>query len=101
MVVLVVVGALFLPSTAPRLPTADLAAWITGPSSHGGTVAVPASLWGDLVRDGVPAERLVREGAGAPADWTVGAGEPPPGATAVARFGPEPVLTVSGHAPVP
>lgn len=100
-VLLVVVGALFLPSTAPRPPTADLAAWITGPASQGGTVAVPASLWGDLVRDGVPAERLVREGAGAPADWTVGAGEPPPGATAVARFGPEPVLTVSGHAPVP
>ncbi len=101
MVVLVVVGALFLPSTAPRLPTADLAAWITGPSSQGGTVAVPTSLWGDLVRDGVPPERLVRAGLDTTADWTVGTGEPSPGATAVAHFGREPVLTVSTSAPVP
>ena len=99
--VLVVVGAFFLPATAQKLPTADLAAWITGPSSQGGTVAVPASLWGDLVRDGVPPERLVRVGSGSAADWTVEMGRPAPGATAVASFGREPALTVSGSAPVP
>ncbi|WP_448608091.1 hypothetical protein [Geodermatophilus sp. URMC 60] len=94
--VLVVVGGLFLPSTAPRLPTAELAAWITGPSSQGGTVAVPASLWGDLVRDGVPPERLVH--AGGDANWTVEAGGPASEATAVARFGRGPALTVSRSA---
>ncbi len=100
MVVLVVVGALFLPSTSPTLQTAELAAWITGPSSQGGTVSVPAPLWGDLVRDGVPPERLVLEGSGTPADWTVTTGESEPGPTA-ARFGQDPVFTVSTTAPVP
>jgi putative peptide zinc metalloprotease protein len=97
--VFAVVGALFLPPTVPVLPHAELAAWITGPSSEGGTVAVPASLWGDLVRDGVPPERLVRGGSGDTADWTVGTGQSTPGATEVARFGQEPALMVSKPAP--
>jgi hypothetical protein len=37
---------------------------------------VPAALWSDLVREGVPAERMVRadEAAGATAAWAVVAG---------------------------
>ncbi|WP_448623695.1 hypothetical protein [Geodermatophilus sp. URMC 64] len=61
-VLLTVAGALFLPLRAPGLPHAALAAWLTGPSAPAGALAVPAGLWGDLVRDGVPADRLVRDG---------------------------------------
>jgi putative peptide zinc metalloprotease protein len=102
--VLVVVGALFTPETAPRLPHAALAAWITGPTSGDGSVAVPAGLWGDLVRDGVPLGRLARADstAAAAAHWEVVSGEPVPDATAVAAFGSGPAaLTVRPTERVP
>jgi hypothetical protein len=88
---LTVVGALFLPVAAAGSAHAQLADWITGPASAGGTFAVPPALWGDLVRDGVPAGRLVMPaGAGAAgAEWTVEvSGRPVPGA--VAGFGAGP-----------
>jgi putative peptide zinc metalloprotease protein len=78
--VLTLVGALFAPATAPRPPVAQLAAWINGPASGGSAVAVPAELWGDLLRNGVPAERLhlIGSGSGADAVWTVDVGDPAP-----------------------
>jgi putative peptide zinc metalloprotease protein len=87
--VLVAVGALFLPATAPKLPTAHLAAWINGPSSGRGTVAVPASMWGQLVRDGVPAGRVTPEGSAlaGTAAWTVGLAGGDAGDRSVATFG--------------
>jgi putative peptide zinc metalloprotease protein len=95
--VLVVVGALFTPETAPQPSPAALAEWITGPASGDGAVVVPAGLWGDLVRYGVPAERLARADstAAAAAEWQVVSGRPVPGAMAVAEFGSGPAaLTV-------
>jgi putative peptide zinc metalloprotease protein len=83
---LVVVGALFLPATASVPPHAALASWITAPDGPTGTVLVPAGLWGDLLRDGVPPSRLVRAGSGTDADWTVVVGAPLPGAEAAATF---------------
>jgi putative peptide zinc metalloprotease protein len=85
---LVLVGALFLPATAPAPPHAALASWITAPDGPTGTVLVPAGLWGDLVRDGVPPSRLVRAGTGSGthADWTVVVGAPRPGAEPAAAF---------------
>jgi putative peptide zinc metalloprotease protein len=87
-VVLVLTGALFLPSAAPALPHGALARWLTGPDSPSGEVAVPDELWGDLVRDGVPGGRLVPTGpsSAASADWAVTVGTPPASAAA-ARFG--------------
>jgi putative peptide zinc metalloprotease protein len=84
---LTVVGALLLPVSAPVPPHAALAAWITAPDAPPGTLLVPAGLWGDLVHDGVPAHRLVREGTGSAASafWTVSAASP--GAAAVRTFG--------------
>jgi putative peptide zinc metalloprotease protein len=95
--VLVVTGALFLPSAGQTPPHEQLAGWISGPSSSGGTVAVPAGLWGDLLRDGVPPDRLVWVGSGSPAeaDWAVTVGAPPAGTPAAATFGGGPAgLTV-------
>jgi putative peptide zinc metalloprotease protein len=60
-------------------------------------VAVPAGLWGDLLRDGVPPDRLVWVGSGSPAeaDWAVTVGAPPAGTPAAATFGGGPAgLTV-------
>ncbi len=87
--VLVVVGALFKPSQAPALASTELAAWISGTAPSDGAVAVPPGLWGDLVRDGVAPDRLVRSGSGpaAAAAWTVEVGEPLTGGSTVARFG--------------
>jgi putative peptide zinc metalloprotease protein len=75
---LTVVGALLLPVSAPVPPHAALATWLTAPDAPPGTLLVPAGLWGDLVHDGVPAHRLIREGTGsaASADWTVSAAVP-------------------------
>jgi putative peptide zinc metalloprotease protein len=95
--VLVVVGTLFQPAQAPPVASADLAAWITGPAAANGTVAVPARLWGDLVRDGVAPDRLALGGstAAAAAAWTVELGEPAGGAAVVSQFGSGPTaLTV-------
>ncbi|MFD2092378.1 hypothetical protein [Blastococcus deserti] len=96
--VVTVVGALFLPVSAGGSPHAELAAWIRGPASAGGIVAVPPGLWGDLVRDGVPAERLViatAPGSSAAAHWTVEVGDASPRGDAPAGFGAGPTsLTV-------
>ena len=86
---LVVDGSLFLP-VAGRTPLHEqLAAWIDGPTSSGGTVAVPAGLWGDLLRDGVPPDRLVPAGsvAAVEADWTVTVGGATAGPPPTAAFG--------------
>jgi putative peptide zinc metalloprotease protein len=95
--VLTVVGALFLP-VAAVVPHAELAAWITGPSSAGGTVAVLPGLWGDLIRDGVPPDRLVlvaAPGSTSGAPWTVEVGDATRRAPASATFGTgEAALTV-------
>jgi putative peptide zinc metalloprotease protein len=88
LVVLVLTGALFLPSAAPVLPHAALGRWLTAPGRTTGAVAVPEALWGDLVRDGVPARRLVPAGspAAAGAEWAVTIGARP-GSAPAARFG--------------
>jgi putative peptide zinc metalloprotease protein len=78
--VLMGVGSLFAPDTASPPPVAELAAWITSPASDGRPVDVPPELWGDLLRNGVPAERLrlIGSGTGADAVWTVDVGDPAP-----------------------
>ncbi|WP_142025786.1 hypothetical protein [Blastococcus colisei] len=88
-VVVIVVGGLFLPVAAGGLPHRELAAWITGPASTGGTVAVPVRLWGDLLRDGVPEDRLVLTTApdAAAAIWTVEVGDVGGVTGAAAGFG--------------
>jgi hypothetical protein len=74
--VLTIAAALFQPLSAPAPAHASLAGWITGPSADGGTVGVPDVLWGDLVRDGVPPNRLVlpADGSAGEAAWIVGVG---------------------------
>jgi putative peptide zinc metalloprotease protein len=87
--VVTVVGALFVPVQAPALPHTALAAWLQASAAPAGAVAVPAGLWGDLVRDGVPPGRLVRatgEAAGG-ADWVVTVGERQSGQQALVTFG--------------
>jgi putative peptide zinc metalloprotease protein len=88
-VVVTVVGGLFLPVAAGGLPHRELAGWITGPASTGGTVAVPINLWGDLLRDGVPDDRLVLTAApdAAAATWTVAVGDDGGVSGAAAGFG--------------
>ncbi|RBY76746.1 hypothetical protein DQ238_16910 [Geodermatophilus sp. TF02-6] len=92
--VLVVTGALFLPVSGRTPPHGQLGAWIGGPSSSGGTVAVPPGLWGDLLRDGVPPDRLVRvaPGSAEEADWTVTVGASAAGTPPVTAFGGGPAL---------
>src|SRR3954447_5137970 len=88
--VLTIAASLFQPLGAPALAHASLAGWITGPSADGGTVAVPEALWGDLVRDGVPPNRLVlpADGVARDAAWIVGVGGGVrPGAPAEVTFG--------------
>jgi putative peptide zinc metalloprotease protein len=86
---LTVVGALFAPVKAPALPHAELAAWINEPSAPSGKVAVPAGLWGDLVRDGVSPSRLSRspEQSTGGRDWVVAVGAPETEARALITFG--------------
>ncbi|WP_456926776.1 hypothetical protein [Geodermatophilus sp. SYSU D00803] len=102
-VVLVVVGTLFQPGRAVPLPHAALAAWIQAPEADDGTVAVPAQLWGDLVKDGVAPDRLVHAGSAAAdtADWAVAVGDTAAAESRVARFGTGPAALVvlrSAHA---
>ncbi|MGY1830392.1 hypothetical protein ACI8AA_08190 [Geodermatophilus sp. SYSU D01180] len=96
--VVVITGALFLPVSARTPPHQQLADWIAGPASSGGTVAVPAGLWGDLLRDGVPPDRLVRVGspAAAEADWEVTVGGSTAGAPPAAALGGGPSVLVVG-----
>lgn len=78
--VIVVVGALFLPARAPDLPDEELAAWMTDPASPVTTLAVPLPLWAELVREGVPPDRLrlTATGSSGQAGWSVVVGEPGP-----------------------
>jgi putative peptide zinc metalloprotease protein len=88
--VLTIAASLFQPLSVPALAHASLAGWITGPSADGGTVGVPDALWGDLVRDGVPPNRLVlpADGSAGDAAWIVGVGGGVrPGAPAEVTFG--------------
>ncbi|WP_138734821.1 hypothetical protein [Modestobacter excelsi] len=75
--VMVVVGALFLPTTAPALPHAQVADVLTDPASPVAAVAAPLPLWADLVRDGVPADRLQPSDTAAAdaTDWEIVVGE--------------------------
>ena len=96
--VLMGVGSLFAPATESPPPVAELAAWITSPASSGRPVDVPPELWGDLLRNGVPAERLhlIGSGSGADAVWNVDVGGPASEARPAAAFGSgATVLTVS------
>ncbi len=97
--VLVVVGALFLPARAPDPVHRELADWLTDPASPAPTLATPPALWADLVRNGVPVGRLrlVEEESPDPAGWTVAVGDPEPGPRARVVFGDGPsALTVLG-----
>jgi putative peptide zinc metalloprotease protein len=88
--VLTIAASLFQPLSAPAPAHASLAAWITGPSAGGGTVRVSDAAWGDLIRDGVPPNRLVLTGDGSAGDaaWVVGVGgRVGSGAVAEATFG--------------
>lgn len=97
--VVTVVGALFVPPTAPTTPHAALAAWMSTPGAPTEPLAVPAGVWGDLLRDGVSARRLRLQdtgntGVGA---WAVLRGSRGGHDRAVARFGSGPeALTVWG-----
>jgi putative peptide zinc metalloprotease protein len=84
--VLVAVGALFRPVAVGTAPHADVAAWITSPDAPEGRVAVPAGVWADLLRDGVPRHRLLPAPAD-DADWLVESGAPAPRTAPVSRFG--------------
>jgi putative peptide zinc metalloprotease protein len=87
--VLIVVGALTPPTTAQPSAHLALASWLTAPGSAQGTLAVPPGMWADLVRDGVPSDRLVPAAAAGRihTDWVVVTGPPSPGTGAVARIG--------------
>jgi putative peptide zinc metalloprotease protein len=88
--VLTIAASLFQPLSAPALAHASLAGWITGPSADGGTVRVPDAVWGDLVRDGVPPNRLAlwADSSAGDAAWIVGVGGAVrSGAPAEATFG--------------
>ncbi len=79
--VMVVVGALFLPTRAPAMPHAQVAEVLTDPASPVATVVAPLHLWADLVRDGAPADRLQPSDTAA-ADatgWEIVVGEQEPG----------------------
>jgi putative peptide zinc metalloprotease protein len=97
--VFVVVGALLLPATAGDPEHRGLAAWLTAPASPARTLTVPPALWADLVRDGVPVDRLrlIEEEPPDPAGWTVTVGDPEPSPRARVVFGDGPfALTVLG-----
>jgi hypothetical protein len=98
--VVVVVGALLLPARAPDPVHRALADWLTDPASPARVLEVPPALWADLVRDGVPADRLHLAEAQTPssAGWTVTVGNPGlartrlvfgEGASALSVLGPE------------
>ena len=87
--VMAIVGALFLPARAPELPDEELAAWLTDPASPVTTLAVPPSLWAELVHDGVPPDRLrlTTTGSSGQTDWTLLVGEPGPDQRTRVLFG--------------
>jgi putative peptide zinc metalloprotease protein len=73
--VLAVAGALFLPAHAPELPHRALAQWLTTPGAPS-VVAVSPPVWADLVRDGVPSDRLqvAASGSEGSGEWFVAVG---------------------------
>jgi putative peptide zinc metalloprotease protein len=93
--VLVVVGALLLPTRAVDPPHRGLAAWLTDPASPAETLTAPAAVWADLLRDGVPVDRLRLPGGEAPGrtsppdpgEWTVAVGAPGSGPSVRFVFG--------------
>jgi putative peptide zinc metalloprotease protein len=95
--VLVVVGALLLPTRAADSAHRELALWLTDPASPARTLTVPAPVWADLVQDGVPVDRLRLSEGEAPGagEWRVAVGVAEPGARAVFGSGSS-VLTVLG-----
>ena len=68
---------------------AELADWLTDTGSPVSTLTVPPVLWADLVRDGVPTERLrlAESGMPDPGGWTAAPGVPEPGPRVRALFG--------------
>ncbi|WP_433507502.1 hypothetical protein ACQP04_14190 [Pseudonocardia halophobica] len=87
--VLVVVGGIFLPAHTSELPHRHLASWILASPSAGPALETPPALWADLVRDGVPVDRLRLEATpshGVTA-WTIVAGDPGPEPRTAARLG--------------
>ena len=94
-----VVGGLFAPPEAAPLPHAALASWLTGPSAPAAPVVVPAELWGDLVHDGVPPDRVhvLPPAQEAAAGWVVTIGDVPKDSRTSAQFGDgDDRLTVQG-----
>ena len=87
--VVTAVGGLFMPASTPALPHADLAAWITAPAAPSTPLSVPAAVWGDLLRDGVPPDRIRLDESGDPApdQWVVVSGRASSDPRAVAHFG--------------
>jgi hypothetical protein len=85
----VVIGAMFLPPRAPDLPHHALAQWITGPGAVAPVLTAPATVWADLVRNGVPADRLAPAGDGSSVGsrWEIAVGERPAGAREAVVFG--------------
>jgi hypothetical protein len=83
--------------TAPPLAAApELAAWLGSATEPTTGVVVPSGVWADLVRAGVPAERLAPDGALAVTVGVPGSGR------ALARFGEGPAaLYVNAARPEP
>jgi putative peptide zinc metalloprotease protein len=87
--VLTCVGGLFAPGSTPPVPHGELAAWITSPAAPSTPLVVPAVVWGDLLRDGVPLDRVrlgEPEDAEA-AEWAVVSGRVASDPRAVVQFG--------------
>jgi putative peptide zinc metalloprotease protein len=78
-----------MPASTPAFPHADLAAWITAPTAPSTPLAVPAAVWGDLLRDGVSPDRirLGESGDPPPDQWVVVSGLASSDPRAVAHFG--------------
>jgi len=99
LVIAVAIGLLVLPASATDsvqgAPQTELAAWLTGNVPAETTVAVDPLLWVELLRAGVPAERLQRTDSVAsdvpPATLMAERGEQSTELPLVARFGEGPL----------
>lgn len=70
------------PDQRAESPHRDLAAWIVAVTAPPTTLRAPPGVWSDLIRDGVPADRLGPDGT-----LVIGVG---PGQDGLARFGAGP-----------